>query len=133
MSGPNTSGIHHIGLAVSRLQESVAFFTGVLGWRELRTNEEHRSAYVSDGETLVTLWATWEEPAVPFDRRKNVGLHHVAFRVDSEGALHDVYEKLMDNGIAVEFAPEQLGQGPAVHMICLEPSGIRVEFIWPGS
>ncbi len=31
------------------------------------------------------------------------------------------------------FFIEPLGPGPARHMICYEPSGIRVEFIWPGN
>ncbi len=29
----------------------------------------------------------------------------------------------------MEFAPEPLGGGPAKHMMCAIPGGIRVEFI----
>lgn len=133
MNAPVTSGTHHIGLTVLRLEESAEFFTGLLGWKEVRRNEEYPAIYVSDGKVMVTLWATKEQPARGFDKNRNVGLHHVAFQVASENGLHGIHQKLSDGGIEIEFAPEQLGPGPAKHMMCYEPSGIRVEFIWPGN
>jgi catechol 2,3-dioxygenase-like lactoylglutathione lyase family enzyme len=133
MNTPITSGTHHIGLTVSKLEESAAFFTSLLGWKEVRRNEEYPAIYVSDGKIMVTLWATKEQPSVQFNRKKNVGLHHVAFRVESESNLNSIHDRLLSNGVKIEFSPEQLGQGPAKHMICYEPSGIRVEFIWLGN
>jgi catechol-2,3-dioxygenase len=63
-----------------------------------------------------------------------VGLHHVASLVNSRDKLQDVYARAQQNDkVQIEFAPELLRQGPAQHMMCLEPSGIRVEFIWPGN
>jgi hypothetical protein len=34
-------------------------------------------------------------------------------------------------GVRIEFGPEPLRGGPMMHMMCYEPSGIRVEFIVP--
>ena len=127
-----TQGIHHIGLTVSRLEQSADFFVSKLGWQIVRRNPDYPAIYVSDGSIIVTLWATRESPANPFDKDKNIGLHHVAFRVANLTALHEVYDRLADGNVAIEFAPELLGSGPAMHMMCFEPSGIRVEFIWPG-
>lgn len=132
MNTPITQGMHHIGLTVSRLEESADFFVSRLGWKEVRRNPEYPAIYVSDGSTMVTLWASRTSPSNPFDKDKNVGLHHVAFQVASEAALHEVYGRLLAGGMKIEFAPELLGRGPAMHMMCFEPSGIRVEFIWPG-
>ncbi|MBY0577125.1 MAG: VOC family protein [Gallionellaceae bacterium] len=132
MNKPTTKGVHHIGLAVSKLEESANFFTSLLGWKEVKRNEEYPAIYVSDGSIMVTLWAIKEEPFIQFNRRKNIGLHHVAFSVENEGDLNQLHQRLADNGTRIEFAPEQLGQGPARHMMCYEPSGIRVEFIWLG-
>lgn len=132
MSSPITKGTHHVGLTVSKLEESAAFFTSLLGWREVRRNESYPAIYVSDGSTMVTLWATKDAPSIPFDKNRNVGLHHVAFHVSDEADLHAVHRRLVASGAEVEFGPEQLGQGPARHLMCYEPSGIRVEFIWPG-
>jgi catechol 2,3-dioxygenase-like lactoylglutathione lyase family enzyme len=132
MNTPITKGTHHIGLTVSRLEESAAFFISMLDWKEVRRNEEYPAIYVSDGSIMVTLWATKEERSIPFNKNKNVGLHHLAFQVESEADLNRLYMKLVNSGVQIEFTPELLGTGPAKHMMCYEPSGIRVEFIWPG-
>jgi catechol 2,3-dioxygenase-like lactoylglutathione lyase family enzyme len=132
MTTPITAGIHHLGLTVSRLEESARFFTGLLGWKEVRRNDEYPAIFVSDGITMITLWAVKAQPAAGFDKNRNVGLHHVALRVGSERDLHAVHERLSQHGVAIEFAPELLRQGPAKHMMCYDPSGVRVEFIWPG-
>ncbi len=130
---PITLGAHHIGLTVSRLEESAAFFTTLLGWKEVRRNEAYPAIYVSDGTIMLSLWAAKESPPVEFDRRRNIGLHHLALRVESESALNALHDKLAANGVKIEFPPEQAGNGPARHMMCAEPSGIRMEFIWPGN
>lgn len=57
MTTPITKGVHHIGLTVSKLEESAAFFTTLLGWREVRRNEDYPAIFVSDGHVMVTLWA----------------------------------------------------------------------------
>jgi len=133
MSDASTRGIHHIGLTVAKLEESASFFTTVLGWNEARRDEAYPALFVSDGRVMVTLWKNKEEPAIPFDRVRNIGLHHVAFELESEAELKQLYDKLLAHQVEIEFAPELVREGPAKHMICYEPSGLRVEFIWPGA
>lgn len=133
MSKPITKGSHHIGLTVSKLDESASFFTNLLGWNELRRDEEHPAIFVSDGTVMVTLWKTKSEPSMPFSKDQNIGLHHVAFLVQSERDLDQLYKTISESGLRIEFSPELLREGPAKHMMCYEPSGIRVEFIWPGN
>ena len=135
MGLPKTKGCHHIGLTVSRLEDSATFFTKLLGWKEVKRDPEYPAIFVSDGTILVTLWKTKggekTEPTA-FDKNQNIGLHHVAFTVEGEKELNEIHEKLQTNNIKIEFAPELLREGPAKHMMCNEPSGIRVEFIYPG-
>ena len=135
MKHPITNGAHHIGLTVSNLEASAAFFTAGLGWREVRRDPEYPAIFVSDGTVLVTLWQVRNvAQCQAFDKNDNIGLHHVAFLVQSEESLNRVFERLREmSGVKIEFAPELLRQGPAKHMMCYEPSGIRVEFIWPGT
>jgi catechol 2,3-dioxygenase-like lactoylglutathione lyase family enzyme len=133
MNTPITKGSHHIGLTVSKLEESAAFFISQLGWKEVRRNEEYPAIYISDGCIMVTLWAIKEQPFNQFNKNRNIGLHHVAFQVENEADLYSVCMKLLNSGVQIEFEPELLGKGPAKHMMCYEPSGIRVEFIWPGT
>jgi len=132
MDIPLTKGTHHVGLTVSNLEESAKFFTSILGWKEIRRKEDYPAIFVSDGQIMLTLWATKEMPVTAFNKNRNIGLHHIALTVASEDALNYVYERLKENSVDIEFSPELLGDGPARHMMCYEPSGIRVEFIWPG-
>lgn len=132
MNIPQTNGVHHIGLTVSRLEDTATFFTALLGWKEVRRREDYPAIFVSDGQIMLTLWATKEEPVGKFDKNRNIGLHHIALSVADEASLNQLYEHLKRNSIEFEFAPELLGDGPAKHMMCYEPGGIRVEFIWPG-
>jgi len=132
MTHPITKGIHHIGLTVSKLDESASFFTSLLGWKEVKRKNDYPAIFVSDGNIMVTLWKN-QEPPTEFDKSRNIGLHHVAFKVDSEADLLELHKKLANNNVKIEFSPEFLGDGPAKHMMCFEPSGIRIEFIWPGS
>jgi catechol 2,3-dioxygenase-like lactoylglutathione lyase family enzyme len=127
-----TRGVHHIGLTVSRLEESAAFFLALPGWHLVRRDDDYPAIFVSDDHIMLTLWQV-KEAAVAFDKNSNVGLHHLALEVESLSALESIHQALRDKDVPVEFAPELLRQGPARHMMCYEPSGIRIEFIWPGS
>ncbi|MFV2003928.1 MAG: VOC family protein [Gammaproteobacteria bacterium] len=126
-----TNGCHHIGLSVSKLEKSAAFFIDILGWQEIMRDESYPAIFVSDGHIMATLWQSQSDEPVSFDKN-NVGLHHVAFMVDSEKTLDECYQKIKNEHLKIEFSPELLRDGPTKHMICYEPSGIRVELIWPG-
>ena len=81
---------------------------------------------------MLTLWGTQKEPVARFDKDRNVGLHHVAFCEREEAVLNEAHERLLMSGVPIEFGPELLGPGPAKHMMFYEPSGMRIELIWPG-
>lgn len=133
-AAPVTSGINHIGLTVTDLDASVGFFVDALGWRRAGGVPDYPSVFVTDGELFVTLWrATDPETAVAFDRKNNVGLHHLALTVSDVETLNELHAKLIDwPGVEIEFAPELNGGGPTIHMIVREPSGNRIEFAVPG-
>ena len=131
---PETMGLNHLGLAVRNLEESKLFFTELLGWQESGYDETYPRTAVSDGHIRVTLWQVdCSQTVTSFDRRKNVGLHHLALQVETEEKLNELYVKLRGYpGVEVEFSPEPMGQGPRKHMMCTEPGGIRIEFTWQG-
>jgi len=127
---PCTQGVDHIGLAVMDLKTTLPFFTETLGFQEVGGRAEYPAVFVSDGTVMITLWQTEEDP-YPFDRMANVGLHHVALRVENEKALQAVFRKLEQTpDVVVECPPIPLESGNGSHMMCLEPGGIRIEFIW---
>jgi lactoylglutathione lyase len=69
----------------------------------------------------------------PFNRRKNVGLHHLALEVDTEERLDALAQAVADwQQVRIEFMPQLLGKGSRKHIIFYEPGGNRIELIWPG-
>ena len=133
MPTPATLGIHHLGLTVSQLEASARFFTDILGWQEVRRDESYPAIFVSDGQIMLTLWQARVQPTREFNKDTQVGLHHLALQVTDKAQLDSLYQMLVENKIDIEFAPERLRDGPMQHMICYEPSGLRIEFIWPGT
>ncbi len=130
-----TKGLNHLGLAVLDLAATRAFFTDLLGWTESGYDASYPRTAVSDGVVRLTLWQVDRtRDIVSFDRRRNVGLHHLALGVESEAKLEELFRKVSAYaGAQIEFAPELVGKGPRKHMMCSEPGGIRIEFIWQGA
>jgi len=129
-----TRGVHHVGLAVPDIELARSFFCEALGYRTIGGNPEYPAHFVSDGATLVTLWQIAEpETAVPFDRKRNVGLHHLAIAVADQAALDTVFDRVSAwPGASIEFPPCALSEGSKVrHFMCAIPGGVRVEFATP--
>lgn len=125
-----TVGIDHLGLTVKDLALTSAFFIDCLGWKKVGEKPEYPAVFVSDGHVVLTLWQLVNKSvAVNFDRKSNVGLHHLALRAASEEAFDTLYDRVSNwPGVKVEFSPELLGKGPKRHMMMYEPGGIRIEF-----
>jgi len=127
---PSTTGVDHVGLTVLDLSASERFFTQCLGWRRFGGSAAYPSAYVTDGAARLTLWQARNEGGV-FDRHRNPGLHHLALRLPTREALHELAERVAAwPGVVMEFTPEFSGAGPKVHAMFLEPGGCRIELSW---
>lgn len=124
-------GVDHLGLTVSNLDASKAFFTDVLGFKTLGNDPAYPAYFLSNNKITITLWRVKNDAKrVEFNRAENVGLHHLALSVESIKKLSELHEHLkMQNNIIIEFAPENLGSGPMIK----EPSGNRIEFIARGN
>jgi len=131
MTSPISKGVHHFGLSVLNLSETQSFFETVLGFHQVGGVEDYPAAFMSDGHIMITLWQVSNpDTATPFDRKNNVGLHHFALHAESSADLDALYDRLKSaEGVTIEFAPEVLGNGPAKHMMCTIPGGIRMEVI----
>jgi len=129
MSTPITQGVHHLGLTVSDLEAARDFFVRALHFRLLGENADYPAAFVSDDVTIVTLWSA-DQYAAQFDRRRNIGLHHAAFKVQSLDALKKLHVDLSEwPGLELEgdiSAPS--GGSIARHLFIRMPGGPRIEF-----
>jgi catechol 2,3-dioxygenase-like lactoylglutathione lyase family enzyme len=134
MTGPLTRGVHHIGLTVPDLDQARAFFCGVLGFDEVGGVRVYPSIFVSDGVILLTLWRAADPvTARAFDRRANIGLHHLSLAVADDAALDLAWEKVTAHpGVIVDSAPGAIRPGSATrHFLVFIPGGIRIEFATP--
>ena len=134
MTGSLTQGAHHIGLAVRDVAEARDFFVEALGFAVAAERPDYPAIFVSDGTTLLTLWQVADPTsATPFDRRGNIGLHHLALGVADVTALRTVFARVQGHpGVTIEFDPEPIREGATTHhFICTMPGGIRIEFATP--
>ncbi|AZM89183.1 VOC family protein [Streptomyces sp. W1SF4] len=122
----------HIGLNVTDLERSLAFYRDALGFALLGEGKEEGRRYAflgRDGELVLTLWQQAEGPYRP----RAAGLHHLAF---SAGAIEEVraYEERL-RGLGVEFAHEGVvahREGAASGGIFFhDPDGTRLEISVP--
>ena len=124
-----TTGIDHVGLTVLDLEVARRFFCDCLGWKVVGGNPSYPAAFVSDGHDRVTVWQVQGPIHTEFDRKKNLGLHHLALKVSDIESLNTLFRKVsLWPGVAVEFAPEPVRKGPKVHFMVAGPGGIRIEF-----
>lgn len=127
-----TLGIHHLGLTVNSLSESVDFFTKILNWKLVKEDPSYPSAFVSDGTIMLTLWKVQIDTPIDYDRKSNIGLHHFALKVDSFERLETLYNTILETSFKPEFSPQPVREGSqAMHFIISGPSSIRIEFICP--
>ncbi|MGK3938164.1 VOC family protein [Streptomyces sp. RP5T] len=122
----------HIGLNVTDLDRSLAFYRDVLGFRPLAEGKEEgrRYAFLGDGETLVlTLWQQAEGPY----GSESAGLHHLALEADSIEQVREYEEALRAYG--ADFAHEGVvahREGAASGGIFFhDPDGTRLEISVP--
>ena len=130
LNTPLTSGFDHIGLTVKDLDASTHFFIDVLGWKRAGGDPRYPANFVTDGKMFLTLWAVQDtKNLTEFNRKSNVGLHHLAITISSFKLLEKIYQRAKAHpGVVIEFAPELAYGGPAKHMMLREPSGNRLEF-----
>lgn len=126
---PLTRGIHHLGLTVADLTAAKEFFLNALHFKLVGENPNYPAAFVTDGTTMITLWAA-DANATPFDRKKHVGLHHAAFAIENLEKLINLYDRLKNwEGVEIEgeISPPSTGS-KARHFLLRMPGGPRIEF-----
>jgi methylmalonyl-CoA/ethylmalonyl-CoA epimerase len=92
--------IEHIGIAVKSLEESIAYYEGVLGLKcyavEEVKEQRVKTAFFMVGQTKIELLESTdpEGPVGKFLEKKGEGVHHVAFATtDLEESLVEMEEK----------------------------------------
>ena len=119
------SRIHHVGVAVADLDESIRIYESALGAQLVHraTNEKERleAAFLRVGEGEVELMAALRDdsPVGKFMAKRGPGLHHVAY------AVTDIDEALAE---ARTSGLELIDSEPRIGM-----HGTRIAFLHPKS
>lgn len=128
MTATSTLRTGHIGLNVTDIERSLAFYRDVIGYGVLREGKEEgrRFAFLGqDGTLALTLW----QQADAAYAAGNAGLHHLAIEVDTIDEVR-AYESAL-RAYGVEFAYEGVvphGEGAASGGIFFhDPDGTRLE------
>lgn len=85
----NISHIEHIGIAVENLEEAIAYYQDVLGFKcyaiEEVADQKVKTAFFKVGETKIELLESTdpEGPIGKFIEKKGAGVHHLAFAVNN--------------------------------------------------
>ncbi len=119
----------HVLLRVADIERSKAFYTKTLGFEVVEEDPEHGGVFMSLGEhghTLDLFEAENPQRSEPLSPSR-VGVHHIAFMVDSEKALKDAYFTLQDQGIEVVRAIDHVSQKSIYFN---DPDGNRLEIYY---
>ena len=131
-------GLHHVDLAVTDVERSLAFYLdllGPLGWVEEVTFPTYRGT-----EEVVYLKERTSGSMFglrPADggahRYYEVGVEHVAFEVESRDEVEAAHQRLVASGARIHFPPEDDRDVDGYYAVFVfDPDGIRVEvFCWP--
>lgn len=94
--------IEHIGIAVTNLEESIAYYEKVLGLEcyavEEVKDQKVKTAFFKLGDTKIELLESTEEdgPIGKFVAKKGPGIHHIAFAFDNAS---QALENAEQNGV----------------------------------
>ena len=118
-------GIHHLGVAVTDLDEALATYARLFGaeleHRETVPEQGVEAASLRVGESRVELLAATgaDTPVGKFLAKRGPGMHHVAYEVDD---LRATLERLADEGAELIDAEPRQGL-----------FGLQVAFVHPDS
>jgi lactoylglutathione lyase len=123
----STIALGHIGINVSDIDVSEAFYQEVLGFRVGDESLEFPFRYASmtlDGKPVLTLWEHDGKPA----KKRRPGLHHLAFEAKSAEEINRTKGLLKHIGTRWTEGARLYDEGAraaAIHF--QDPDGIRIE------
>jgi catechol 2,3-dioxygenase len=104
--------IGHVLLRVGDLEQSRKFYSTILGFQVMEEDPEHGGLFMAlEGHAhTLDLFPVQDGDASPRSTPGGVGVHHVAFQVDSEAALTGAYRTLREHGVEITRAVDHVSQ-----------------------
>ena len=117
------NNVDHIGIAVSNIEESIAYYTNVLGLKLLKIEEvesqQVKVAFIDAVNVKIELLEPMSEKSAVhgFIEKRGQGIHHVAFGVTG---IEERMQQLREQGVRL------LSEGPLPGA-----GGAQVAFLHP--
>ena len=104
--------IGHVLLRVLDLERSKKFYSEVLGFHVLEEDPEHGGTFMAlEGQShAIDLFEVKDPEAAQRQTPGVRGLGHIAFRVESEGALKEAYATLRGHGVEILRSIDHVSQ-----------------------
>ena len=120
---PNHSGLRHVALYSHRLEESLRFYTEVMGMT-VEWNPDPDNYYLTSGNDNLALHRATSPTAGQGQR-----LDHIGFIVATPAGVDDWHGHLIAHGVKVVQAPKTHRDG-ARSLYCEDPDGTVVQVIF---
>lgn len=124
-------GICHFGLSVADLDESVAFYTDVLGLKMSERREKDAFFPIGSDDVLALIQYPWDGERFDAEMRpKNFGkmFTHFGLTAESAEAVFQFQEHLKENGVRIVKEAYERWDGASLYF--LDPNGYTLEFIY---
>lgn len=124
--------IDHIGIAVQNLDETLKFYTEILGIKlngtEVVEEQKVRVAFLPVGDTEIELLESTDPdgPIAKFIEKKGEGIQHIALKIDN---IEEAIEEMKSKGVRMIDEKPRYGAGGAKIAFCHPKStnGVLVE------
>ena len=135
----NLSRIGHAAVRVRDIERAKKFYTEVLGFVIEEEDPEHGGVFMSLGrddthEGHVFDLSPVEDPdnALDAPERNQVGVAHIAIKVDSHDDMKDAYDHLLSSGVTVDRLVEHANQR-SMYFADSEGNRLEIYFEFPTS
>lgn len=120
----------HLAITVSNLEESVDFYTNILGFKTLgklvQDNGNFTIVYLDMGDKILELFFFTEKGKNIYSHNdKDMGIKHFAFKVES---VDKTFEYLKEKGVEFTMQPTDAEGGVRIAFF-KDPNNILIEII----
>jgi catechol-2,3-dioxygenase len=123
------SKLGHVLLKVADTERSKKFYSELLGFEVVEEDPQHGGVFMTLGEDGHNLDLSPVDNPASAQRPSpgQLGVHHVAFKVESFAALKDAYFTLQDQGVEILRAIDHVSQKSIYFN---DPDGNRIEIYY---
>ena len=133
------NSLAHVEINVSDLEKSVSFYERVLiplAWEKVVIDPNQIIGFKAPDKTHI--WLVQTEPKYLENQyhRKNIGVNHLALRLDSKEAVNTVTEELAKNGVKTLYTRGPKDYSNEYHMdeyyavFFEDPDRIKLEIVY---